>query len=87
MHCIPVATVFVVRSILFCNNGSCIPGLGERDLILESKMSVGGLKIIKVTINVWNVENPEEVCRDFSLKLEINQGPYTIGIPKVPKIY
>ena len=42
MHCIPVATVFVVRSILFCNNGSCIPGLGERDLILESKMSGGG---------------------------------------------
>ena len=41
-HCIPVATVFFVRSISFCNNDSCIPGLGERDLILESKMSGGG---------------------------------------------
>lgn len=41
-HCIPVVTVFFVRNISFCNNDSCIPGLGERDLILESKMSGGG---------------------------------------------
>ena len=50
-HCIPVATVFVVISISFCNNDSCIPGLGERDLILESEVSGGRSKIRKVTIN------------------------------------